>query len=328
MTPIHRSLPVGLALSLALALTAACSPGDHETAGSGGAAGSDAGPPPPPANTEPTIVEDLQGRMYDVKVPSSYDGVTPAPLVVMLHQAWKTPDAPYAMDEYLHITPEAEERGAIVAIPFGTLDPVLGQYVWNATDSCCGADIPDVNDVGYIMAMVNRVRTQYRIDDKRIFLIGQSNGSFLAHRLACDRSSLFAGVVTLTGATYKNPDKCAAIAPVAVLHYHGDQDAIIPFAGGPPYGIAAFPPAPGAEETVRIWAGKDRCQPEPDRSQPALDLVPELEGAETSRVIYTGCQKNGAAELRSVHGGQHTPLFDGEAWANEAFDFLMTHPKP
>ena len=59
-----------------------------------------------------------------------------------------------------------------------------------------------------------------------------------------------------------------------------------------------------------------------------MDLVPDLEGAETSRVVYGGCAENGAAELRIVHGGEHTPPFDGEAWANEAFDFLMAHPKP
>jgi polyhydroxybutyrate depolymerase len=178
------------------------------------------------------------------------------------------------------------------------------------------------------MAMVNQIRTKYWIDDKRIFLIGQSNGSFLAHRLACDRASVFAGLVTLTGATFTAPDDCFASAPVAVLHYHGDEDPLVPFAGGALFGISGLPNVPSAEDTVRISAEKNHCQPSPDRSQPALDLVPTLDGAETSRVVYQGCEANGAAELQIVHGGKHTPLFDGALWAKQSFDFLMAHPKP
>lgn len=321
-----------LVLSLCAAVFAACS--SSETAGAatpggtGGATAESSSSTGSPVNTEPPILEDLQGRDYQVKVPQSYDSATPVPLVVMLHQLWKTEDAREAMDEYLHISPEAEARGMIVAMPFGTFQPSVGQYGWNAMASCCGFDTPDLNDVGYIMAMVNQIRTKYRIDDKRIFLIGQSNGSFLAHRLACDRASVFAGLVTLTGATFKDPDDCFAGAPVAVLHYHGDQDPLVPFAGGAPFGVTSLPPVPSAEDTARISAEKNRCNPSPDRGQPALDLVPTLDGAETERVVYQGCEANGATELQIVHGGKHTPLFDGALWAKQSFDFLMAHPKP
>ena len=58
-----------------------------------------------------------------------------------------------------------------------------------------------------------------------------------------------------------------------------------------------------------------------------LDLVANLEGAETTVERYSGCEANGAAELWTIIGGGHsvafTPTFAEAAWA-----FLDAHAKP
>jgi hypothetical protein len=57
-----------------------------------------------------------------------------------------------------------------------------------------------------------------------------------------------------------------------------------------------------------------------------LDLDSSLAGNETE-VARWSCSA-GAAELWTIHGGQHVPAFNLPDWGNDVFDWLMQHPKP
>jgi polyhydroxybutyrate depolymerase len=231
------------------------------------------------------------------------------------------------MEKEMHVLPEADERGIFVAQPLGSWDPSFGRHVWNATDSCCGWNVPDANDIGYIHAMITEIEGKYSIDPKRVFVFGHSNGGFMAHRLACDTAGRFAGIVSLAGAPWKDPAKCKPSAPIAMLQVHGDADTTVPYGGGPPYGIAGLHPAPGALELTAMWAAKNRCKPDPDTSGAPIDVVADLPGAETHKRVYQGCEGNGATELWTIENGVHSPDFDA-SWAGAILDFLMAHPKP
>jgi polyhydroxybutyrate depolymerase len=319
----------GAALAGLLLVGSACSSGTDATGSGGGSAGSSSGTGGEGAGRpeDPPITKDLQGRTYDLKVPKDLDASKPAPLLVMLHGFTSSKTAPQDMDTYMHMSPAANARGMIVALPLGTHDGVIDKYEWNATDACCGFDTPDANDIGYLTAMIDEIASKYKVDEKRIFVLGHSNGGFMAHRLACDQADKIAAVVSLAGGTFKNPNKCAASAPISVLQVHGDADGTIAYDGGPPLGVSQLPPAPGAVETMADWAVKNRCGKTPDASAPAIDLVTDLAGAETTKSIYSGCEAGVATELWTIHGGPHSPAFS-DAWAPAVLDFLMAHPKP
>lgn len=292
---------------------------------SGGGAGGEAGRP-----AEPDVTVDLGGRAYDLKVPSGYDPGTPAPLLLELHgftDALDT-DAPWDDEEAVNqFVPEADKRGMFVALPHATIDPAIAHYFWNGTDACCDLDKSGVNDVGYLLAVVEDIKVKYNIDPKQIFAFGHSNGAFMVNRLACDRASVFAGVVSLAGATYKDQTKCAAGAPIAFLQVHGDADTTVLYAGGSPLGIEYLPVAPGAIETAQDWAKKNRCDVKADTSTPPFDIVADLDGAETTALKFQNCEANGATELWTMHLGPHSPKFN-PTWAPLVLDFLMAHPKP
>ena len=279
---------------------------------------------------DPPVVVDLQNRTYDLKAPSGYDKAKATPLLVEIHGF---ADAGSTMTPWLdeesanHFGPEADKRGILLALVHANVDPTINRYVWNATDSCCDFDKLGWNDVGYVMAVIKDVESKYNVDPRRIFVFGHSNGGFMANRIACDQADKIAGVVSLAGATYKDQTKCAASAPIAFLQVHGDADKTVPYAGGPPEGILVLPPAPGAVETTQDWARKNRCNVKADTSQPPVDLVADLAGAETSKVVYDGCQENGHTELWTMHNGPHSPSFNA-SWAPAVLDFLTAHPKP
>jgi polyhydroxybutyrate depolymerase len=269
-------------------------------------------------STTTTLPGDLTSRPYASVVPPSYQPGTPTPLLVMLHGY----GANAALEDfYLGLTAAANAKGFLYALPDGTLDG-FGKDFWNATDACCNFGNLPVDDVAYVSAIIDDMSAKYTVDPKRVFVLGHSNGAFMAYRLACDLASKVVGIVSLAGATWSDVTKCQPALPVSVLEIHGTSDETIAYAGG-----SILVPFPSAATSVATWAGYDGCSPAIDTTQPPLDLERNLPGAETTIGAYSGCQASTAVELWSVQGGGHIPGFV-PAWFDPVYDFLMAHPRP
>ncbi len=249
----------------------------------------------------------VMGRPFYLRLPAHHDPARPAPLLLLLHPFYPG-DGERAVQMY-DLAPLADARGLIVAAPTGTMGS-RGMRFWNASDACCAGDDPAPDDVAYLTAVVKRVRELHRVDEKRVFVLGYSNGGFMAHRLACDAADTFAGAVSLAGAAAQRPG-CAPARPLALLEIHGDADDIVPYAGGRlPMGTHDVP---SAREGVARFAAALHC------GAPAA-----REG--TPAVEEWACPA-GAAALWTVRGGRHRglatpPLLGG------ALDFLLAHPRP
>jgi polyhydroxybutyrate depolymerase len=181
-----------------------------------------------------------------------------------------------------------------------------------------------VDDVAYLRAVIRDVMARYPVDRRRVFVVGHSNGGFMAYRMACEASDLVAGVVSLAGATWKDPARCRPRAPVAVLQIHGTEDGVIRYAGGrdPP----AAAPYPGAVESVARWAELDGCAGPLTATGERLDLDRRVPGPETRVARHGGC-RGGAAELWTMRGGGHEPRLRSAAFATRVLAFLLAHPK-
>lgn len=286
-----------------------------------------AGPEPPEAGTHTGRVGE---RSYRFRVPRDYDGSRPAPLVILLHGYG---GSGWVQDLYFGFGRLAEQRGFLYAYPDGTRD-ARGLRFWNAIPGLgeAGSSLPD--DVAYISAIIDDMGTRFRVDARRVYLVGHSNGAFLAYRYACEHPTRIAAIAGLAGAMLADPATCSPPAGVAVLHIHGDADTGIAYAGGTmrrvPYlgGCATASPAVryrGAVDSVARWAGFNGCgalQP----AGTALDLDASLPGAETSVARHSGCTR-GAAELWTMHGAGHVPAV-GPEWAGAIYDWLTAHARP
>jgi polyhydroxybutyrate depolymerase len=288
--------------------------GTMSDAGTADGGSSDAGPGD--GGRDPLVL----ARPFDVTVPVGYRPGTPVPLVVVLHGYTATAQV---QDMYFGMSRLAQSRGFLVALPNGLRDDTLQQY-WNATDACCAFGKTN-DDVAYLTAVIRDVQARYSVDPKRVFLIGHSNGGFMSHRLACDRAGLIAGIVALAGNTWADPTKCTPSEGVAVLQVHGTLDPVIAYNGGATVGQ---PPYPSAKDSVRTWGAKNGCTgANLSPISGNLDLVTALLGDETEREGFTGCPGNSAAELWTIQGAGHLPLFNDQ-FAERAFTWLMAHAKP
>jgi len=217
------------------------------------------------------------------------------------------------------------ERGRMVLVaPDGTFDRA-GRRFWNAGAACCNFDGKAVNDVARLEALISRWLERPEIDPARAYVVGFSNGGFMAHRLACLMDDQLAAVVSIGGAGRGPDEACAPVSSsIAVLEVHGDADPIVHYQGGRVFDNRALAPHPSAPRTFLDWAERLGCPVAAAPRATLVDLDPRLPGAETRVEGYASCS-SGAAELWTVHGGGHqvaTP-----ALLARVGDFLAAHPK-
>ncbi len=273
-----------------------------------------------PSDVAPDGPDLVARRPYRMKVPGGYDGTAAVPLLVLFHGYGGTG---MSQDSYFRLSALADARTFLLATPDGTVDS-SGRRFWSATDACCNFAGAPVDDVAYFNAIVDDAQSRYKVDGKRIFVVGFSNGGFMAHRLACDAAPRIAGIVSLAGAAWQDGTRCAPSEAVAVLQVHGQADATVLYAGG--RFSASTPPYPGAVETVTGWAERNRCGSALTPTGATLDLDTALAGAETDVARFEGCAAGAAVELWTIRNGAHVPVL-GAHWAPAIYDFLSAHPK-
>ena len=262
----------------------------------------------------------IHDRPYDLYVPTGYRAGTPTPLVVMLHGY----SANAALQEiFFRLQPQAEAAGFLYARPEGTVDG-LGNRFWNATDACCNLGDRDVDDVAYLRAVIDDVAARHTVDPRRVFVIGHSNGGFMAHRLACDAADRVAAIVSFAGATFADPSRCVPARPVSMLQIHGSIDPVIAYNGGSVAG--ADGPYPAAVTTAAIWRAKNGCTG--TAASGRLDLASAVVGDETTVERASGCVPGGAVELMTIHGAGHTPPLAQPAFRETVWAFFAAHPRP
>jgi polyhydroxybutyrate depolymerase len=273
--------------------------------------------PAMPASGTGTV--EIGGRQVTVHIPNSYEPARPAPLVVALHGYTSNATE---LESYLRLTAESERRGFIYAYPNGSSDN-RGDRFWNATDACCAFSSPKPDDSGYLSGLISSIQGSYRIDRARVYLIGHSNGGFMAFRMACDHADQVTAVVSLNGASWNDTGRCRPSEPVSVLAIHSSTDETVAFGGGV-IGSATYP---SAATTVTQWLGYNRCAGA-GRVAPKLDLVADLPAAETSvRTYGEGCAGGSTVEAWTINGGAHVPQL-GPAFAPAVTDFLLSRAEP
>jgi polyhydroxybutyrate depolymerase len=266
----------------------------------------------------PLPVELGGDRPVKLQVPPTVEEGKLYPLVLILHG--------YGVDGFvqqsvLRMRDLSERYGAFVMAPDGTADST-GRGFWNADPACCDLDHTGVDDVAYLGGLIDTVIAQRPIDPARVYVIGHSNGAWMAYRLACDRADVVTAIAGLAGAAPSIRTSCAPSRPVALLHMHGTADDTVLYAGEDRGDIKQ----PGAVASVAQWAAYDGCTGALVNGA-RLDLEPTLAGAETQTASTAGCPAGAAADLWTIEGGAHLPDI-GPSFPSEVWAWLDAHPRP
>jgi polyhydroxybutyrate depolymerase len=285
--------------------------------------GCDAAPEPEratPANVAGTTTTVALGdRPFKLHLPTSYAAGTRMPLVVVLHGY--TSDADEA-ERYFRFAAESDRRGFLYATPEGTRDGRNRRF-WNATDACCDFGHKGIDDSGYLRRLIDAVKSAHPVDAGRVYLVGHSNGGFMAYRMACEHADALTAIVSLAGAVAQDAAGCAPARPVGVLQIHGTADDTIRFDGG----LNGDQPYPSAAAGIDRWRRLNGCPDQVAPAVPPLDLEAALPGAETTVTAYrTGCRDGGQVALWSITGGGHVPVLSATFTAS-VLDHLLAQSR-
>jgi polyhydroxybutyrate depolymerase len=267
-----------------------------------------------------TLTVDLDDRPFRLHVPSSYDPAVPAALVVLLHGY--SSNAVEA-ELYFQLTAESDRRGFLYAAPDGTED-YQGAQFWNATPACCDFRGTGVDDAGYLRRLIETVESSHAVDTSRVYLVGHSNGGFMAHRMACENADVVTAIVSLAGAAPDDEAQCTPERPVSVLQIHGTGDSTIPYDGG----ANAGNPFPSAETTVAMWRRLDGCTDPEGDTVPPQDFDSAVPGPETTVTTYAdGCGDGTRVALWSMADSRHVPALTA-GFTPALVDFLYDQASP
>ena len=236
-------------------------------------------------------------RTYQLHVPAGLE--QPAGLVINLHGAGATGGAQASATNYNAV---ADQHGFVVVYPDGI------DYSW--ADGR-GASVPDrqgVDDVGFLVALADRLTHDYGIAPGRVFATGLSAGAFMVTRLACQRADVVAAIAPVAG-SLGSAVPCAPSRPVSVFATHGAADPIVPFNGGGMVGRGGPSDIVAPPAMAGRWRDLDHCP-----AAPVEDAVT----AEVHRFTASGCADGTEVVFVRVNGGGHE-WFGGASDASAQF---------
>jgi polyhydroxybutyrate depolymerase len=237
------------------------------------------------AASEVTIGEiehDGRQRTYRLFVPA--DIGSGYPLVVALHGGLGSGEQFASASGYDEV---AAREGFAVIYPDGY------RRTWNGGGCCGRAVAEDVDDVGFLVSLIEQLTQELPIDPERVFMTGHSNGAIMTFRVACERSDLVAAVAPVAGSL--EVADCAPPRGIPLLLIHGDSDRNHPLEGGEGERSLAGVAFTSVEESMATWTAALGC---------ASPQEPIVEGA-VMTTTWTTCRDGAIAQTVIIAGADH-----------------------
>ena len=281
---------------------------------------------------------DERERTYLLRVPQSYTPTTAVPLVVVLHGGGGNA---VAVEEMTGFTDVSEREGFLVVYPNGTGRLPRRFLTWNSGYIELYASENDVDDSGFIVALLDRLQELYSIDPDMIFVAGISNGAMMAYRLATEHSGVFAGVGAVAGSIGGQSEQNkgpwvipAPESPVSVIIFHGMLDSHVLYQGGETrtsVGTQMGRIDMSVTEAVEHFVEADWCMP-----------VSSITTSDDGMIVtetWTGGDNGTEVVLYTIMNAGHSwpgghswlpgdPPTDEISATELIWDFFQSHPRP
>jgi polyhydroxybutyrate depolymerase len=145
-----------------------------------------------------------------------------------------------------------EEHAALhaarAASNFAIVYPEGYHMTWNAGRCCGDALQSNIDDVKFIRSILDDLESILKIDRRRIYATGFSNGAMLCYYLACNLSEEIAAIAPVGGNMFVS--ECGPKRPLPIFHLHGLADEWAPYEGG--QSIASHV-LPSVAEGLAFW---------------------------------------------------------------------------
>jgi polyhydroxybutyrate depolymerase len=164
----------------------------------------------------------------------------------------------------------------------------------------------NVDDVGFLSALADKLSTEIGVDPDRVFAVGSSRGGSMALRLALEAPSRFRAVAAVS-ANVPAPEnfKCkpAGHGTSSVMIMNGTDDPLVPFNGGNVSLFGLF------YRNGKVLSSRESGQYFADLNKitgpPATRDTQTAGGVHVERVLWRNDSSVNDVELVAVHGAGH-----------------------
>lgn len=261
-----------------------------------------------PIPPEPTLGATVESAIFEWQgMERTYTRYVPpqlpdnAPLLVVLHGSVMN-GAQMRITTGYEFDQLADRKGFVVLYP----DGFKGH--WNDCRRLprFSAKKQQIDDMGYLRALIGQMQQRYHIDPHRIFVAGFSNGGHMAFRMRAEAPELVAGIAVAAASPSVAED--ATCAPQddhsPVMMVNGTDDWLNAYAGGERLlpGIAQRGKVLASVEAARLFARHNGIY-----TEPVTDNLPDRDLDEDTSVQQLTWLLHGKPNvvLYTVEGGGH-----------------------
>jgi len=245
-----------------------------------------------------SIMHDGKQRDYTLYFPASYDQNTEDYALIFSYHGFSSNGG--QQRAYTAMDLVCDTANLIMCYPEGI------DNAWNVGWSFGSTE----DDVGFTSAMIDTFVSEYRINPRKIYACGMSNGGFFSYKLACELNDKIAAVASVTGSIVPGQDDvCMPNRAVPALQIHGTDDPIVPYNG-------AFGVAMPIEDVVQFWVNNNDCT-----STPSVVDFPDNSTTDQSTAsvsIYDDCAADTEVQFIRIENGEHT-------WPDALLDIGVTN---
>ena len=248
------------------------------------------------APLEQTWLFDGRVRSYELHVSETL--TQPAPLVIALHGRG---DDSSGMETLTHFNDLADRAGFIVAYPNGLNNE------WNFVRGVHGYDLSQ-DDTAFLVALIDHIGEDHPVDKTRVYLVGFSNGGFMAERVACENPAPFAAFASVSAAIFGGieevcPQSSDIHAPMLLINGTADNNIYWDGTSVEQNGQKIYITYP-VSDTFGFWALFNGCPLDAD----SQDIPPTGNSPDTQvRILTIKCpaETGTAVLLYRIAGGGH-----------------------
>jgi len=294
-----RSAPVAVALALVLSLGSCTTNGLPMKEG-------DRTPPLP----QPTagiqsvrLKHDGRLRMYRLHIPPAVHEGRPLPLLLAFHGGGGNARQFEASSGLPQL---ARREGFLLVFPDGT--GPLSLHTWNGGGCCGSAASGEVDDVGFVGALLDDLARRTPMDPTRVYVTGHSNGGMMSYRLAMELGHRIAAAAPVGGAMMV--EEFRPVRPVPLLHIHSVDDPRALYRGGkgPSFpGTGVVVDHRPVEEGLARWRAANGCPAQP-RIGEVVRGRPGSQGAGHTATLlrWEPCSSDAPVEHWRLTGAGHS----------------------
>ena len=202
----------------------------------------------------------------------------------------------------------AQEEGIVLLVPNGvnpkTGDTYSDDQVWNDLRPDGAQGQSEVDDVEFLLALLDQLSGELPIDPDRIYVTGASNGGMMTYRLLIEAPERFAaGAVYIANLPLLPDPYPKPTNPTPIMIANGTADPLMPYNGGlvaKDRGEVISTPA-----TLEWWLEANQADQQGLVTRELPDLDPE-DGCRIYEYRYPASQDGAPVWLYRMEGGGHT----------------------